>query len=69
MGAGAVVKYADKLAELGDDVIIVRHKNNLDVVDDFKGFNLDDSEVFFKNEDEVVEGGLNTNYNVLNTSL
>ena len=62
MGAGAVTKYADEVTGL-------TYANKLDIDSDFKGFNLDDSEVFFKNADEVVEGGLNTNYNVLNTSL
>ncbi len=47
---GAVTKYADEVTGL-------TYANKLDIDSDFKGFNLDDSEIFFKNADEVAEGG------------
>ena len=60
-GLGAVSKYADEVADLGDDVLGSVYKNSLDDVSDFKGFNLDENSVFFKNADDVAEGGLDVN--------
>ena len=59
MGAGAVVKYADEIVELGNDVIETAYGTgvkSIDFDDGFKGFNLDESSDFFKSSDEVVEG-------------
>ena len=43
---GAVTKYADEVTGL-------TYANKLDIDSDFKGFNLDDSEIFFKNTDDI----------------
>ena len=67
----AVTKYADEVTEL-------TYANKLDIDSDFKGFNLDDSEIFLKNTndikplektksmtigDDVIEGGTPPNIN------
>ena len=43
---GAVTKYAD-------EVTGITYANKLDIDSDFKGFNLDDSKIFFKNTDDI----------------
>lgn len=53
VGLGAVSKYADDVADLTDDTFGSVYKNSLDDVDGFKGLNLDDSKIFFKNADDV----------------
>ena len=60
MGAGAVVKYADEIVELGDDVIETAYDTgvkSIDFDDGFKGFDFDTNNGFFKNADDVVDGG------------
>ena len=41
-----MTKYADEVTGL-------TYANKLDIDSDFKGFNLDDSEIFFKNADDI----------------
>ena len=60
-GIGATAKYADEVADLGDDVLGSVYRKKLDIDHDFKGFNLDENSVFFKNADDVAEGGLDVN--------
>ena len=52
-GIGATAKYADEVADLSDDVLGSVYKKKLDIDHDFKGFNLDENSVFFKNADDV----------------
>ena len=57
---GAVTKYADEVTGL-------TYANKLGIDSDFKGFNLDNSEIFFKNADEVwVYSDTNSPYGGMN---